>query len=119
VIYANGSYGIDASDPHSTTLIIDSNIFAVNSSGHIRDTTTNGLLYGKNSGWVTQAQGVTGAIASGTAVNHGLSVTPTSVVTSAAESGPTDIYVTEVGATSFKINFGGGGNKAFYWYART
>ena len=67
--------------------------------------------------YVTDNSGVTGAIATGTAVNHGLAATPTSVVATAAETGPTDIYVDTVGATSFKINFGGGGNKTFYWKA--
>jgi len=64
----------------------------------------------------------TGAIATGTAVAHGLyedgaGLTPTSVIISAAEAGPTDIYVDTVGAATFNINFGGGGNKTFSWIA--
>jgi parallel beta-helix repeat protein len=70
-----------------------------------------------NKGYITEAHGTTGAIATGTAVNHGLATTPTAVIVSAAESGPTDIYVDTVGAASFEINFGGGGNKTFYWRA--
>jgi hypothetical protein len=68
-------------------------------------------------GKYTKNGGVTGAIATGTAVNHGLITTPTRLCVTAAESGPTDIYADTVGTTSFKINFGGGGNKTFYWKA--
>jgi hypothetical protein len=119
IFSGNTGFGIDANDPSSINLILDGCIFATNTAGDIDDSTTNGFVYGRNTGWVTQNFGVTAAIASGTAVNHSLDVTPTSVTVTAAESGPTDIYVTEVGATSFKINFGAGCNKTFYWYART
>jgi len=68
-------------------------------------------------GYITENSGITGAIATGTAVNHGLAGTPTSVTVTSAEAGPTDVYVDTVGAASFKINFGGGGNKTFYWTA--
>lgn len=66
--------------------------------------------------------GVTAAIATGTAVSHGLfddgaGLTPTSVIISAAETGPTDIFSSAVGAATFTVNFGGGGNKTFYWIA--
>lgn len=70
-----------------------------------------------NIGYVTENSGITAAIATATAVNHGLAGTPTSVTVTAAESGPTDIYVDTVGGTSFKINYGGGGTKTFYWQA--
>jgi hypothetical protein len=71
----------------------------------------------RNQGFVTENEGITGSIATGTAVDHGLDGTPDIVIVTAAESGPTDVYTSEVGATSFKINFGGGGNKTFYWRA--
>jgi len=66
---------------------------------------------------LTNNKGLTAAIATGTAVNHGLRTTPTNVMVTAAETGPTDVYVDTVGTTSFQINFGGGGNKTFYWQA--
>jgi len=74
--------------------------------------------YNRGGAILSENAGTTAAIGSGTAVNHGLRTTPTSVIVTAAETGPTDIYVTEIGATSFKINFGGGGNKSFYWDAK-
>lgn len=62
--------------------------------------------------------GITGAIATGATVAHGLATTPTVIIVTAAESGPTDIYADTVGATTFKINYGGGGTKTFYWRAK-
>ncbi len=70
-----------------------------------------------NIGYVTENGGITGAIATATAVAHGLAATPTKVIVTAAETGPTDIFVTAVGVANFTINFGGGGNKTFYWLA--
>ena len=69
-----------------------------------------------NEGFVTENSG-TASVETGATVNHGLAGTPTLVTVTAAESGPTDIYVSDVGASTFKINFGGGGTKQFYWYA--
>ncbi len=65
---------------------------------------------------------ITGAIATGTAVPHGLfsdgaGLTPTSVIVTPAEAGPIDVNTTARGATNFTINFGGGGNKTFSWIA--
>lgn len=86
--------------------------------------TANILWQGVNSnvrdniGFVTENEGITAAIATGTAVAHGLVGTPTSITVTAAEAGPTDLYVDTVGAANFNINFGGGGNKTFYWKAR-
>lgn len=74
------------------------------------------IIYG-NIGYVNLARDKTAAITTGTAITHGLVATPTTVIITAAETGPTDIYVSDVGGVSFKINFGGGGSKTFYWYA--
>lgn len=61
--------------------------------------------------------GVTGTIASGTDVTHNLGRTPVMVLITAQESGPTNPYVSNVGAETFRINFGGGGSKVFGWSA--
>jgi len=74
-------------------------------------------LYIHNQGYITENSGITGAIATGATVTHGLAGTPTAVTVTAAESGPTDIYVSAVGASTFAINYGGGGTKTFYWQA--
>lgn len=62
--------------------------------------------------------GVSAAIATGATIAHGLSGTPTYVLVTPAETGPTDVTVSAVGAATFVVNFGGGGNKTFYWQAR-
>jgi hypothetical protein len=108
-------YGVVIAATCDRTLVTDNNLLN-NTTANLSDGGTASVIR-HNQGWVTEASGVTGAIASGTAVNHGLAATPKSVRVTAAESGPTDVYVTEVGAASFKINFGGGGNKTFYWDA--
>ena len=71
-----------------------------------------------NIGYVTSNGGVTSAIATGTTVTHGLSVTPEIVLVTALDSGPTNIYVTAIGATTFTVNYGGGGTHTFAWEAR-
>lgn len=61
--------------------------------------------------------GTSAAIATGGTIAHGLATTPTIVQVNAAEAGPTDITIS-VDATNITVNFGGGGNKTFFWYAR-
>jgi hypothetical protein len=61
--------------------------------------------------------GLTAAIATGTAVNHGLGFLPSFVLVTSQEFGPTDLYVSAIDATSFTINFGGGGSHVFGWSA--
>lgn len=80
-------------------------------------TPANNNIVTRDSKVITENRGVTSAIATGTTVSHGLSFTPTVVQVTAAESGPTDVYVSSVGASTFTINFGGGGSKTFYWSA--
>jgi hypothetical protein len=69
------------------------------------------------SGLVVQSKGVTGLIATGATVSHGLSVTPTNVVIAPADTGVTDFFVSALGASTFTINYSGGGTHAFYWRA--
>jgi hypothetical protein len=59
----------------------------------------------------------TGAIATGTAVNHGLAVAPSAVIILCASTGATDVYVDTVGNATFAVHFGGGGAHVFYWAA--
>ncbi len=70
-----------------------------------------------NLGYVTENGGTSAAIATGATIAHGLDATPTIVQVNAAEAGPTDITIA-VGAANITVNFGGGGNKTFFWYAR-
>jgi len=69
------------------------------------------------SGLVVQNKGLTGLIASGATVAHGLSVTPTNVVVAPADTGVTDFFVHTLGSTTFTITYSGGGTHDFYWRA--
>lgn len=81
--------------------------------------TLAGQLFVRNvTGYVSSNSGVTGAIATGATVNHGLATTPASVQLTAADGTPTNVYADTLGSTSFKVNYTGGGTHAFYWSAR-
>lgn len=64
-----------------------------------------------------RTSGLTGAIATGATVTHGLGLTPTKVLLTSADGVPTAIYPSALGATTFAINYAGGGTHAFYWEA--
>lgn len=70
-----------------------------------------------NRGVVTENKGVTGLIASGATVTHGLTFTPTNVTISPGDTGVTDFFVNTLGASTFVINYSGGGTHIFYWKA--
>ena len=70
-----------------------------------------------NVGYVTRNSGVTGAIATGATVTHGLASTPTSVVLTQQDAAPTAVYPSAIGGTTFTINYAGGGTHAFSWQA--
>lgn len=72
-----------------------------------------------NRGYVSENGGVSGAIATAATVSHGCSATPTIVTVTALDAGPTDVYVTAIGASTFTINYGGGGTHVFGWEAKT
>jgi hypothetical protein len=72
-----------------------------------------------NKGYVSENGGVTAAIATGATVSHGCGATPVNVSVTALDVGPTDIYVTAIGASTFTINYGGGGTHVFSWEAKT
>ena len=65
----------------------------------------------------SNSSGTTSAIATGATVTHGLGRTPSQVLVTAADSGPTNIYTSSKGATTFIINYGGGGTHVFDWMA--
>lgn len=72
-----------------------------------------------NLGFVTNNGGKTAAIATGTTVNHGCVGTPDIVLVTPLATGPTNVTVSSITATTFTINFGGGGSHAFAWEAKT
>jgi len=61
--------------------------------------------------------GVTSAAATPITVTHGLGVAPTKVLLTSVDGVPTGVYPSDFGATTFLINFAGGGSRAFYWEA--
>jgi parallel beta-helix repeat protein len=80
--------------------------------------TLTGLSTWGNTGYVTQNSGITGAIATLATVAHGLSVTPTIVLLTAQDGVPTAVFPSAIGATTFTINYTGGGTHAFAWSAQ-
>lgn len=109
-------YGIRVIHASSDKVWVLDNDVEDNLTANILKEGTN-ITIKNNKGYVTENSGITTAIATGATVTHGLAGTPTKVIVTAAESGPTDIYVSSVGATTFAINYGGGGTKTFYWEA--
>lgn len=97
IVIGNGAYN------HSTNFGVTSGM--------------TGMIIKDNDGFVGRNSGKTGAIASGTDVVHGLGLAPAVVNVTPAETGPTDVFPNTIGGTNFKINFGGGGTKTFYWEA--
>jgi hypothetical protein len=77
--------------------------------------TETSTITNRRGNWTTN--GVTGAIATATAVTHGLPVTPTNIIVNAGDATPSAIYLSAIGAQQFTINFAGGGNHPFYWQA--
>ena len=108
----------------STNLLLRNNeitapataVFGSGSSSQLTTPANNNRAVG-GSGLVVQNKGLTGLIASGATVAHGLSVTPTNVVVAPADTGVTDFFVHTLGATTFTITYSGGGTHAFYWRA--
>jgi hypothetical protein len=88
----------------------------------IKITPAAGDLIRGNNTYVTSASGVTGAIASGATVTHGLGVpdglAPAVVTLQAADGTPTAVYPSALGTTTFVVNYTGGGTHVFHWTAR-
>jgi len=100
---------------HAVTTNIKNNYFGTHSTSGVGGTFTNALVR-YNVGFITENTGVTGAIATGTTVNHGLAGTP-DVVLITPQTDVGDFYVSAVAAGTFTISFDGGGNHVFYWFA--
>jgi parallel beta-helix repeat protein len=94
----------------------DSNKVYENSFTTISDSGASNA-YARNIGYATENEGVTGAIASGANVAHGLSGTPDYVIVTPGDTGVTDFYATPVDGTNFTITYSGGGAHIFYWRA--
>jgi hypothetical protein len=89
-------------------------------NGGLLFNTTLGVTQIYSGAWLTMmsgTKGTTAAIASGATVTHGLGATPTQVLITATETGLSDVYVSDKGATTFKINYAGGGTHVFDWQA--
>lgn len=72
----------------------------------------NALIASRNTG-------VTGAILTGATIAHGLSKAPSFVVLAPKDGTPTNYFVDNITATTFRVNFAGGGTHAFGWIAET
>ena len=118
-IITSDNNGIVLDDTGTTTgLVIELNDLR-DSSTEVSGTAPTGTVFRNNLGYITSNGGVTSAIATGSTVTHGMSVTPTIVNVSALDSGTADIYITAIGATTFTINYGGGGTHVFAWEAKS
>lgn len=62
-------------------------------------------------------KGITGAITTGTVIQHNLGAVPTMVLLTAQASGPTNVFPSALTKTTFTINFSGGGSVVFGWSA--
>lgn len=72
-----------------------------------------------NRGILVENSGVSGAIATGATVSHGLSAAPTVVLLTAADGTPTNYFPSTFTSSTFTVTFSGGGSHAFYWIAKT
>jgi len=72
----------------------------------------------KNVGYKTSAHGTTGSIATGADIAHGLNVTPDFVALTPTATGPTNIFVSNIGASTFRVNYTGAGPYTFMWEAK-
>lgn len=77
-------------------------------------TSSHTLFFENNVGYTTENSG-SASLATGATVTHGLAGTPTCVLLTNSVS--EDTWVTAIGATTFAVNFDGGGTQTVYWYA--
>jgi hypothetical protein len=114
-------YGIVINGTSHTRYALIGNNVTGNATGGILDGTTGSpeRYVHDNIGYRTENAGVTGAIATGATVTHGLALTPTAVILTAQDGTPTAVFPSAIGATTFVINYTGGGTHAFSWSAQT
>lgn len=99
-------------------MIVDNDFSAASTAGIAGGGISATTRIRNNKGYVSENGGATGSIATGATVSHGCAITPTSVILTALGTGPTDAYVSAIGASTFTVNFGGGGSQAFAWEAK-
>jgi hypothetical protein len=72
-----------------------------------------------NNGYVTENNGFSSSISTGGTIAHGLAGTPAIIsVIALGAPGPSGAAVSGVGATTFAVNWSGGGSYQFYWSAK-
>jgi len=93
--------------------VIDQSVEFFGNKG-ITFTTTpdNNIIY--HPSYLTQNSG-SESLATGATVSHGLAETPTTVLLTISVS--EDIWATALGASTFTVNFDGGGTQTVYWFA--
>lgn len=119
----NYSVGINMNQ-NTANILVDGNVF--NTPGAIliaqQSTITPVAPFApnmiiNNPQFLTRNEGVTGTIATAATVAHGLAVTPTIVLLQAQDGTPTAVFPSAIGATTFTVNYSGGGTHAFSWQA--
>jgi parallel beta-helix repeat protein len=72
-----------------------------------------------NNGYVTENNGLSSSISTGGTIAHGLAGTPAIIsVIALGAPGPSGVAVSGIGATTFAVNWSGGGSYQFYWSAK-
>lgn len=111
----NDKYEIYLDANSDNNSVIGNHVYGTDHVNTIIDSGANNRIR-DNVGFVSENSGLSGAIATGATIAHGLDGTPVFASVAAAEAGPTDIHIS-VGAANITVNFGGGGNKTFFWRA--
>jgi hypothetical protein len=121
-ILVSGTHGVfmntSGGGAYTDITIMDNDFSAASTAGIAGAGISATTRIRNNRGYVSENGGATASISTAATVSHGCASTPTSVIITALGIGPTDAYVSAIGATTFTINFGGGGSQAFAWEAK-
>jgi len=121
-ILVSGTHGVfmntSGGGAYTDITIMDNDFSAASTAGIAGAGISATTRIRNNRGYVSENGGATGSISTSAAVTHGCASIPTSVIITPLGVGPTDVYVSSIGATTFTINFGGGGSQAFAWEAK-
>jgi hypothetical protein len=121
-ILVSGTHGVfmntSGGGAYTDITIMDNDFSAASTAGIAGAGISATTRIRNNRGYVSENGGATGSISTAATVSHGCASTPTSVIITPLGVGPTDVYVSAIGATTFTINFGGGGSQAFAWEAK-
>lgn len=112
---------VSAAYATTQVMISDNYIVSAHATRIYQDGSYTNFRVLNNAGWVTEASGVA-TILNGQSyitVTHGLSATPTKVIVTSGTGGTYTLYVTTLGATTFRIyaDSAVSGNQTVYWYA--